>query len=111
MKREVLLATPARRRLQAGDAERALADARRIADYLKNTYGARVFGIGSLFERGRRFTPRSDIDLVVRGLPDGVYFKASVEASRLSGFRLDLIPWEDANALVREIVAEAGKEL
>lgn len=97
--------------MQAGDAEGALADARRIADHLKRTYGARVFGIGSLFESARPFTPRSDIDLVVQGLPKARYFEELARVSEMTRFAIDLIPYEDANDLVRDIVAEAGVEL
>ena len=85
-----------------GEAAVARADAERIAAYLGDRYQAEVIGIGSLFEPGRRFLERSDIDLVVSGLPKRKYFAALSEAAKLTRFHLDLIPLEDANDLVRE---------
>lgn len=115
------MATPGRRyhtvelierdRLASGDVELARADASRIAAYLRDRYGAEVHGIGSLFEDLRPFTQRSDIDLVVRGLPRGRFFGILGEIDALSRFEVNLIPWEDANDLVREIVAQHGVRL
>ena len=61
-----------------------------------------MIGIGSLFDPARPFLERSDIDLVVSGLPKGKYFAALSEAADLTRFHLDLIPLEDANDLLRE---------
>ena len=85
-----------------GDAAAARADAERIAAYLRERYQAEAIGIGSLFEADRPFLERSDIDLVVSGLPKGSYFAAVSEAAELTRFHLDLIPLEDANDLVLE---------
>ena len=84
------------------DAAVALADAKRIAAHLRDRYQAEVIGIGSLFDPARPFLERSDIDLVVSGLPKGKYFAALSEAADLTRFHLDLIPLEDANDLLRE---------
>jgi predicted nucleotidyltransferase len=100
-----------RTRFAAGDAPAARRDAERIAHALEERYGSEVWGIGSLFEKTRPFRMGSDIDLVVRGIPKGVYFEALAYAQSLTRYDLDLIPWEDANDLVREIVAEAGVRL
>ena len=85
-----------------GDAVAARADAARIAAYLRDTYQAEVIGIGSLFDPDRPFLERSDIDLVVSGIPKGKYFAALSAAAYLGRFHLDLIPLEGANDLVRE---------
>ena len=84
------------------DAAAARADAKRIAAHLRDRYQAEVIGIGSLFDPARPFLERSDIDLVVSGLPKGKYFAALSEAADLTRFHLDLIPIEDANDLLRE---------
>ncbi|TVR64875.1 MAG: DNA polymerase subunit beta [Spirochaetaceae bacterium] len=90
------------------DAER---DARKIADHLKQTYGATVYCIGSVAEKDRPFSSRSDIDLVVKGLPRNRYFAILAEISDMSEFGVDLIPYEDANELAIEMVKTVGIEL
>ena len=94
-----------------GDAAAARADAERIAAYLRDRFQAEAIGIGSLFEADRPFLERSDIDLVVSGIPKGEYFAALSEAADLTRFHLDLIPLEDANDLVRETAARRGVRL
>ena len=94
-----------------GDAAAARADAERIAAYLRERYQAEAIGIGSLFEADRPFLERSDIDLVVSGIPQGEYFAALSEAADLTRFHLDLIPLEDANDLVRDTAARRGVRL
>jgi predicted nucleotidyltransferase len=87
---------------------RAAADARRIARFLSDQYGARVYGIGSLFEPERDFTWRSDIDLVVENLPDEQFFAICAEAQQLTDFPLDIVPLEDAREHFREAVRTRG---
>jgi predicted nucleotidyltransferase len=94
-----------------GDRQKALADARAIADHLKREYGAEVYGVGSLFVAGRNFTERSDIDLVVKGLPVGRFFSILVKLDDMSSFKLDLIPFEDANEYMRKQALEEGERL
>jgi hypothetical protein len=100
-----------RNRFAPGDIDKARADAVRIARYLKDRYGASVFGVGSAFEEIRPFTRTSDIDLVARGLPAKRFFQILAEIDPMSDFEVNLIPWEDTNRLLREIVAEHGVEL
>ena len=52
-----------------GNRETARSDARKIASYLRTTYGTEVYGIGSLFRDDKQFKEKSDIDLVAKGLP------------------------------------------
>ena len=95
-----------------GDAHPAArADAARIAAHLRDRYQAQVIGIGSLFDPERPFLERSDIDLVVSGIPKGRYFAALSEAAELTRFHLDLIPIDDANDLLRETAARLGVRL
>jgi predicted nucleotidyltransferase len=88
-----------------------LADAHRIAEYLIEQCEAAVFGIGSLFESGRVFGPRSDIDLVVEGIPPERFFSITAAAASLTSFDLDIIPLEEANELIRKRVDACGVQL
>lgn len=111
MDRSELLDHLNRTRFAPGDRGRALADARRVASLLKSTYGAEVFGVGSLFESPRPFRKNSDIDLVVKGVPPGRFIEASVQADGMSRFEINLIPWETANKLMVEVVETRGVKL
>jgi len=89
----------------------AFADAQRLARVLREKYGCtRVIGIGSTFNE-KDFTKHSDIDLVGFGLPPEKYFSISAAISRLTSFKVDLIPAEDARPLTRRLVEEEGVEL
>lgn len=90
---------------------RALYEAREVARFLTETYGTKVYGIGSLFDRELSFSNTSDIDLVVEGIPKNKFFSICSEAAELSRFSIDIIPYEDANELVRETVQERGVKL
>jgi len=91
--------------------ERAGAEAKRIARFLREKHGCtRVVGIGSTFNE-KRFTERSDIDLVVYGLPKGKYFSISAEVRNLTSFEVDLIPAENARPFTLQVVEEEGVEL
>ena len=94
-----------------GDRERAIADSRRIAVFLRETYGAETLGVGSLFLEGRPFTEKSDIDLVVKGLPGNRYFSILSEVEKLTTFPFDLVPYEDANGFLRKLADEEGVRL
>ena len=88
--------------------QQALADAQKIAQFLgKNFALAKVVGIGSAFE-AERFSQRSDIDLVVYDLPSRDYFSASAQIRFLTDFKVDLIPHESANELLKKRVTESG---
>jgi len=98
---------------QAVEARRqiALAEARKVAQFLGETFGViRAVGIGSAFD-AKRFTLRSDLDLVVEGLADRDYFSASAQIRFLTNFEVDLIPIESANHLLKQRVAEEGVQL
>ena len=111
MDRKALLDHLRETRFAAGDRARAQAEARAVAAYLKRELGARVIGIGSAFDPEWPFRQTSDIDLVVEGLPAGDFFRASAQATELTGFELDLIPLESATPLMRERVTQEGVEL
>jgi predicted nucleotidyltransferase len=111
VRRERLKAYIERTHFARGDRESAKKEALKVAEFLKEKYRVEVFGIGSLFEGLRRFRPDSDIDLVVKGLPKGRYFEALGSITYLTSRSVDLIPWEDANGLVRQRVRETGAAL
>ena len=111
MDRSELLNHLSRTRFAQGDIDTAMVDARRIAEYLKSTYNAEVFGVGSLFESPRTFKKGSDIDLVVKGVPPERFIHAGVQSDNMSRFEVNLIPWETANDLMIKIVESRGVKL
>jgi ABC-type enterochelin transport system substrate-binding protein len=88
-----------------------MADALEIATFLKQTYDVRVMGVGSLFDPDLAFRETSDIDLVVVGMPAGSFFEASAKAAKMTAFKLDVIPLEDATEYMREVALSGGTEL
>ena len=111
VERDALLAHLRKSRFSEERRERALLEAREIADYLKRSYGARVIGIGSVFASDRPFRSDSDIDLVVEGIPAEHFFAASARAAELTSFSLDLIPLESSTPALREALEEEGVPL
>ncbi len=84
--------------------------ARECSELLKSKYQvSRIFLIGSLVTG--IVHERSDIDLVVEGLPSNLYIKALTDLWDLlpPGVELNLIPFEDAFASLREKTIKEGK--
>ena len=105
-----LSADKARRNIRVQEAASA---AQECAHLLYENYGvSKVYLFGSLNDP-ERFHDRSDIDLVVDGLPPRLYFKALAELWRLlpPGMQLDLIPFEDADSELHERVVKEGAPL
>ena len=111
MDRRVFLEHVRRTHFASGDRETALADARRIARFLRHRGAGRVVGIGSAFVPDRRFTSRSDIDLVVEGLPPERFVRASAQAADMTAFELDVIPVESATDYIRQAIRDEGVDL
>ena len=111
MDRSVFLAHIRRTRFAPGDRQDAQADARRIAEFLREQGAGRVVGIGSTFVSSRRFTKRSDIDLMVEGLPPRRFFRVLAEAADMTAFELDLTPAESATDYMRQAVDDEGVDL
>ncbi|MDE0686567.1 MAG: nucleotidyltransferase domain-containing protein [Candidatus Poribacteria bacterium] len=82
---------------------RAWDTAHRIAAILYEDFGAaQVAVFGSLAEPDA-FSKWSDIDIVVWGIPNDKYFRASSIASDISGlFKVDLVDFESCKGLFRE---------
>ena len=84
-----------------------------VAKYVKERHPAcRIYLYGSLIW-GRHFTPRSDIDLMISGLPSEVsYWSLLVELEkRAVPFEISVALEEDACSSLREKVLAGGKEL
>jgi len=91
--------------------QNAIHEARRIARFLSEIAGvSKVVGIGSAFDP-ERFSQRSDIDMVVFGLPPNAYFSTLGQIMAMTKFEVDLIPYESATALLKQRVAEEGVQL
>jgi predicted nucleotidyltransferase len=91
--------------------QKAVQAAQKIARFLGETVGAaKVVGIGSAFD-SERFGRRSDIDLVVFGLPKGQYFSTLGQIMFMADFEVDLIPYESATELLKQRVEAEGVQL
>ena len=91
--------------------QQALSEALKIAWFLGEKFGVtKVLGVGSVLEP-ERFDQHPDIDLIVFGLPDSDYFSASAQIRFMTDFKVDLVPFESANALLRERAAAEGMQL
>ena len=111
MDRRVFLEHIRRTHFAPGDRQTALADARRIARFLRQRGAKRVIGIGSAFVPDRRFTQRSDLDLAVEGLPPERFFRSFAQAADMTAFELDLVPLEAATDYLRQAVRDDGVDL
>jgi predicted nucleotidyltransferase len=96
----------------SGRRDQALKIARAAAALLKSSYGAtRVVLFGSL-AHGLWFTPRSDIDLYVEGLPVETFFKAEAEVEAIAhGFKLDLVDARECSPELSSQIEEEGIDL
>jgi len=96
----------------SGRRDQALKITWAAAAILKSKYGAtRVVLFGSLAHR-LWFTPRSDIDLYVEGVPVGAFFKAEAEVEEIArGFKLDLIDARECSPELIGQIEEEGIEL
>jgi len=84
--------------------------AEKIAQMLKKRYKVkRVFLIGSLVKG--YIHERSDVDLVVEGLPPEFYIRALVDASDIVQWQVEvnLIPFENAFESLREKTLKEGE--
>ena len=88
--------------------EMAMNDAKKIAGFLKDNYRCGdIYLVGSLLDK-ESFSLNSDIDLVVKGMPKDKYFSILAEIRDITRFPVDIIPYEDANNLMRETVEKEG---
>ncbi|NOX61203.1 MAG: nucleotidyltransferase domain-containing protein [Chloroflexi bacterium] len=91
-------------------AERARADAQRIAAMLRHEFGVtRVLLFGSLVKGG--FSADSDIDLAVAGLAPDAFFTALARAGQLTEFPVDIKPLEALESHFKHRVLEMAEEI
>jgi predicted nucleotidyltransferase len=89
-------------------AEKARAEAKRLAQILADEYGVeRVYLFGS-FAWGKEVRPDSDIDLAVEGLPPRQFFKAYGRLEKATRYAFDIVPLEKATARLRKQILEMG---
>lgn len=88
------------RRQRKADAEAARAarqTAERLAQHLRDVYGARRVVLAGSLARGE-FRAGSDIDLAAEGIPDDKFFRAGADLERAAGgLHVDLVPLDSAN--------------
>lgn len=89
--------------------EKALKDAKVIADILKEQFGAtevRVFG--SLSDR-TRFSSLSDIDIAEKGIPPEKFYAAYGAITRgISEFKIDLVDMDDCKETIKKEIIKNG---
>ena len=92
--------------------EQAWKVARTVAHLLREKLGARqVAAFGSLVHRAW-FTPWSDIDIAVWGIPAHQFYQAVAAATGISpDFEVDVVDAEDCSISFRQIIESEGIEL
>lgn len=92
--------------------EQAWEVARAAGQLLREQFGAKQVDVfGSLVHRNC-FTPWSDIDLAVWGIPAHQFYRAVAAVTGLSSeFKIDLVDAEDCSTSLRRIIEIEGKEL
>ena len=92
--------------------EQAWEVARTAAHLLREQFGARqVVAFGSLTHRAW-FTPWSDIDIAVWGIPAHQFYRAVAAVTGISpDFEVDVVDAEDCSTSLRRIIESEGKEL
>jgi len=83
-----------------------------VAHLLRERFGARrVVAFGSLAHRAW-FTPWSDIDIAVWGIPAHQFYQAVAAVTGISpDFEVDVVDAEDCSMSLRRIIESEGKEL
>jgi predicted nucleotidyltransferase len=92
--------------------EKILEKVRKAVKMLKTKFGVkRVILIGSL-AHAAWYTPESDVDIVVEGLPDHLYWEAwKVLEDEIADRPVDLIDLESASASLKRSINRNGIEL
>jgi uncharacterized protein len=90
----------------------ALDISRKIAQMLKEKYGAEHVVLFGSLAHSAWFTPRSDIDLYTEGIPVREFFKAEAAAQEMSqGFKVDLVDPQDCPQEMILKIKQEGVEL
>lgn len=67
-----------------------------INEYFSTLIVDEVYLTGSILKAGK-FSNRSDIDIAVKGLPDGMYFKTIFELEQIIDRKIEIIELEKCN--------------
>jgi predicted nucleotidyltransferase len=88
--------------------EEAFKEAQRLSALLHKEFPFEaLYLIGSVI-KGKGFTRHSDIDFVVRGLQEDLFFKAFAFLLKNSRFDIDLKPWEELDEKSKKTVEREG---
>lgn len=68
----------------------------------------RIYKYGSL-QNEEQFKLYSDLDIIVEGLEEDLFLKASVDADRLSSFEVDFLEYESLPKWKQKQIKELGK--
>lgn len=91
--------------------EKALKEAERLGKLLhKHFEFDTLFLIGSVLKE-KHFTRHSDIDLVIKGLREDLFFKALSFLLSHSAFNIDLKPYEELDENSRSMIEKKGRVL
>lgn len=91
---------------------RALQVAKRVADSLKEQFGAKQVMLFGSLAHGHWYTRNSDIDIAVWGLEPSRFFEAlSVAEALSSDFDVDLLPMEDCKPEWRDVILGEAQPL
>lgn len=100
------------RQAQARRKQQAVTAARRVASWMKRTYGvSRVVLFGSI-TANQRLGPHSDIDLAVWGLDSERYYEAVARVQdEAAPFTVDLVRIEQCPHSLRKVIETEGVEV
>lgn len=88
----------------------AFGEAKRLAEALREGYDFdSIYLCGALLKG--KFVPRSDIDLIVKGMAVKDFFKAYAYLLSESRYSIDFKPWEDLKPDFKEKVLKEGIRL
>lgn len=92
--------------------KKALGIGQKVANMLKKEYGAsHVILFGSL-AHSAWFTPRSDVDIYVEGIPVSAFFKAEADAQAIGqDFKVDIVDSGDCPPEMIAKIKQEGMEL
>jgi len=89
----------------------ALKEAQKLACSLAEEFSFdRLYLCGSVL-RPHAFTSHSDLDLVIKGLDEGLFLKAYAFLLKRSSIPVDLKPWESLHPGMRRRVLQEGMVL
>lgn len=85
--------------------------AKKAASILKQEYSAtEVIAFGSLLHK-ELFSPTSDIDLAVSGIPSDRFFQAFYKVAFLEDIRVEIVDIEECKDYIRESIKKEGMKL